>query len=100
MPETTPVDVTFNLPDTIYTSDDTSAVKIAVWDKNNKRWSSDSIGGDLEFKKSTRQITFNTNCFAPIALLQSRCTDYPYKNWWLRCISEDTALLTIWTKRI
>lgn len=54
MPDTVPVDVVFNLPETIYTSDDTSAVKIAVWDKNNKRWISDPIGGDLEFKKSTR----------------------------------------------
>ena len=38
--------------------------------------------------------------FAPIALLQSRCTDYPYKNWWLRCINNETALLDLWTKRL
>jgi cancer susceptibility candidate protein 1 len=35
-----------------------------------------------------------------MALLQSRCTDYPYKNWWFRCVAEDKAILTIWTKRI
>ena len=35
-----------------------------------------------------------------MALLQSRCTDYPYKNWWFRCVAEEKAILTIWTKRI
>jgi hypothetical protein len=72
-----------------------------VWDKAKQSWSSDPISGDeVEFKKSTRKITFKTSCFAPMALLQSRCTDYPYQNWWLRCISPDVAILTIWTKRI
>lgn len=33
-------------------------------------------------------------------MLQSRCMDYPYQNWWLRCIDESTALLDLWTKRI
>jgi hypothetical protein len=26
--------------------------------------------------------------------------DYPYQNWWLRCINEETALLDLWTKRV
>lgn len=99
--ETVSVDVIFVLPETVYTSDDTSAVKIAVWDKTNKYWSSDAITGEeVEFKKSTREIKFKTSCFAPMALLQSRCTDYPYTNWWLRCVAPDIAILTIWTKRI
>jgi len=34
-----------------------------------------------------------------MALLQSRCTDYPYQNWWLRCVDNELAILTIWTKR-
>lgn len=35
-----------------------------------------------------------------MAMLQSRCMDYPYQNWWLRCVSEDVAILDLWTKRI
>lgn len=35
-----------------------------------------------------------------MALLQSRCTDYPYKDWWFRCVEPDKAILTIWTKRL
>ena len=32
-------------------------------------------------------------------MLQSRCTDYPYKHWIFRCIEDQKALLTIETKR-
>ena len=97
--DTTPVEIIFTLPETVYTSDDTSQIKIAVWDKENDNWSSEDIGDNLEFKKSTSQITFTTQRFAPMALLQSRCTDYPYQNWWLRCVDNELAILTIWTKR-
>lgn len=33
-------------------------------------------------------------------MLQSRCTDYPYRGWKLRCIDSDRALLDLQTKRI
>ena len=97
--DTNPVEIVFTLPETVYTSEDTSQIKIAVWDKENECWSSDDIGDNLEYKKSTRQISFTTLRFAPMALLQSRCTDYPYQNWWLRAIDNELAVLTIWTKR-
>lgn len=35
-----------------------------------------------------------------MAYLQSRCTDYPYKKWKLRCIDEQVAILDVETKRI
>jgi len=35
-----------------------------------------------------------------MAYLQSRCTDYPYKRWNLRCIENERAILDIETKRI
>lgn len=38
--------------------------------------------------------------YAPMAMVQSRCTDYPYQDWWFRCVEEDKAILTIWTKRL
>jgi len=37
---------------------------------------------------------------APMAFLQSRCSDYPYKKWKLRCIANDKAILDIETKRL
>ena len=35
-----------------------------------------------------------------MAMLQSRCTDYPYQSWKLRCIANDVALLDLETKRL
>ena len=95
-----PVDMQFTLPDYVYTSEDVTQVKIAVWDDKQDCWNHSFIGGDLQFKKSTRQVKFTSMKFAPIALLQSRCTDYPYQKWWLRCVGEETALLDLWTKRL
>lgn len=34
-----------------------------------------------------------------MAFLQSRCTDYPYKRWKLRCIENQVAILDIETRR-
>ena len=45
-------------------------------------------------------IKFTTLKFAPMAMLQSRCTDYPYQSWKLRCIDHDVALLDLHTKRL
>ena len=49
-----PVEVIFHLPEKVYTSDDATNVKIGVWDAENERWSTDYIGGELEFKRETR----------------------------------------------
>jgi cancer susceptibility candidate protein 1 len=38
--------------------------------------------------------------FGPIAYLQSKTTDFPYDSWYLRCIEDQVALLSIVTKRI
>ena len=43
---------------------------------------------------------FSTTKFAPMAVLQSRCMDYPYVNWRLRCIADDTCILGLYTKRL
>ena len=89
------------IPDYLFVGDDVTALKIAVWDAAKSEWSTDYITfGKDEAKKDARQINFSTTKFAPMSMLQSRCTDYPYQNWWLRCINEDTALLDLWTKRV
>lgn len=96
-----PVEVSFKIPPNVYVGDDITALKIGVWDYTKQEWSTDYIAfGKEESKKDSRQILFTTTKFAPMAMLQSRCMDYPYQNWWLRCIGEDKALLDLWTKRI
>lgn len=76
-------------------------MKIGVWDSAKSEWSTDYIAfGKEESKKDNRQILFTTTKFAPMAMLQSRCMDYPYQNWKLRCTAEDLAVLDLYTKRI
>jgi hypothetical protein len=97
----TPVEVSFKIPNSVFIGDDITALKIGVWDSAKDEWSTDYIAfGKAESKKDSRQINFTTTKFAPMAMLQSRCMDYPYQNWWLRCIGEDLCLLDLWTKRI
>jgi hypothetical protein len=95
-----PVECVFHLGDRIYTSADLSTVKMAVWDYEKEAWSTDFIGGSQQFAKDTRTIQFTTTKFAPITMLQSRCVDYPYVDWKLRCIDSDIALLDLTTKRM
>lgn len=96
-----PVEVSFKIPSHVFIGDDITALKIGVWDSDKQKWSFDYIAfGKEESKKESRQILFTTTKFAPMAMLQSRCMDYPYQNWWLRCIGEDTAMLDLWTKRV
>lgn len=89
------INIGYKLPNYVFTTEDTTNVKIGVWDEEEECWSTDYISGDLEFNKQSRMIEFGTTKFAPIALLQSRCTDYPYENWSLRCIENDVAILTL-----
>lgn len=99
----TPVEVIFKIPEKVYVGEDATSFKIGVWDSETQAWSTDFIGQitkEGENKKDPRQVHFTTTKFAPIAFLQSRCMDYPYQNWWLRCIEDETAILDIWTKRI
>lgn len=95
-----PVEIVFRLPERIFMSNDPTEVKIGVWDADKKMWSIDCIAGDCKLKPETRTIEFTTTKFSPIAMLQSRCTDYPYVNWWLRCVDPETCLLDLTTKRM
>lgn len=47
-----------------------------------------------------KRFEFYTRKLAQMAYLQSRCTDYPYKSWKIRCVEEEKAILSIVTKRI
>ena len=94
------VEIKFILPETIYMSEDTSEVKIAIWSAEQEQWSHDHTGDVAAFNFDERTIKFTTQKFAPMAMLQSRCTDYPYQSWKLRCIENDVALLDLDTKRL
>lgn len=93
-----PVACIYKLPPYVFITDNDEN-KVGVWDEKSQTWMTDYIE-DLNYNKGTRELVFNTRKFAPFAYLQSKCTDFPYDSWYLRCIADQVALLTIQTKRI
>ena len=95
------VDLKFSLPDTIYMSEEQDQITIAVWDVERQGWFTEYIvANKIMYNKEKRQITFPTKKFAPMAMLQSRVTDFPYQKWKLRCVEDAKALLDLETKRL
>ena len=96
--QTDPIAITFNLPDYVFTTENDD-VKVGVWDDKEQQWQTELID-DLFYDRTARKLEFTTRKLAQMAYLQSRCTDYPYKRWKLRCIENERALLDIETKRV
>ena len=94
------VEIKFKVPQHIYMSEETTEVKIAIWENEAGQWSHDHTGEVAAFSFRDREIKFTTLKFAPMAMLQSRCTDYPYRSWKMRCTDDITCLLDLETKRL
>jgi len=91
-----PVKVLYTLPSNIYlTPNDT--LRVAAWDPKTG-WTSDNID-EIKYDFEKKLLTFSSLRLAPLALVQDRCTDYPYASWELRCIEEQKAILDIKGKR-
>ena len=91
----------FTLLDTIYMHEEDDTIKLAVWDEERKDWFTDYIvANKILYNKEKRLIQFPTKKFAPIAMLMSRTTDFPYKSWKLRCVDNCEALLDLQTPRL
>lgn len=69
-----------------------------MWDEKERKWSTVEID-DLQLDKTSRKLEFTTRRLSQMAFLQSRCTDYPYKRWKLRCTENQKAVLDIETRR-
>jgi cancer susceptibility candidate protein 1 len=93
-----PIAIALTLPEYIFICEN-DEIKVGVWDEKDKVWQSDLID-DLQLDKSSRKLEFTTRKLAQMAYLQSRCTDYPYKKWKLRCVENEQAILDIETKRL
>lgn len=61
-------------------------------------WTIEGID-DVKFDKVRRLMEYKTTILGPMAYVIDRCTDYPYKSWYLRCVAHDKALLDIVTQR-
>lgn len=90
--------VIYYLPEYVWIHDG-DTIKVGVWDLQEKQWNTDVIE-NLSFDIQAKQLSYTTTKLAPMAFLQARITDYPYKFWFLRATSDETAILDIHTKRL
>ena len=54
----------------------------------------------MTYDHNKKEISFKTYTLKPHAFLTTRCLDYPYNGWHLRCVAPEKAILDIKTKRI
>lgn len=73
-----------------------------MWDMENHKWRIGSEYVENISIDSSNTLQFGITKYAPYAMLQSRCTDYPYTSWKIRSVGEngERALLDIETKRM
>lgn len=93
------ISVKFTIPSYVFIDESRENIEVGWWDADNQVWQLDDFN-DMKINKTTHQVSFQTARLAPFAYLQSRCTDYPYESWKLRCIEPEVALLDVQGKRI
>ena len=52
------------------------------------------------YDRLAKKLEFVTKKLAPMAYIQPRCTDFPYRSWKIRCVENEVAILDIETLRI
>ena len=53
-----PVEITIKVPDYLYMSQDSTMIKIGVWDEKENEWNTDYIVGDTAYDSEERTVTF------------------------------------------
>ncbi len=73
---------------------DLDSVIIGRYEEENGKWSMHNI--DMpDFSKEKKIVTFYCNELANFSILLERKIFFPYKNWYLRCTDEKTAVLDL-----
>jgi cancer susceptibility candidate protein 1 len=90
--------IDYYIPEYVYISEK-DEINVGWWDEENEKWETEEFM-DVKYDKTNHIISFRAMRYAPFAYLQSRCTDFPYESWKLRCIDEKTALLDVTGKRL
>ena len=88
-----PLHMVYSLPPYVYVPPDTPK-KICWWDDNNSAWTNRDVEIEsIDAEKKT--IRFLIKKLAPMALLISRTTDYPYNSWYIRCVSPEKNMVVL-----
>lgn len=73
---------------------DLEQILVGKYHEETSKWSFDNID-NIEFNKDQKSVFFYTNELAPYSILLERKIFFPYKSWYLRCISDHTAVLDL-----
>ncbi|XP_054045026.1 dynein axonemal intermediate chain 7 isoform X4 [Rissa tridactyla] len=88
-----PIHITLRLSDHVMYFEDPV---IARWDPAGQQWRTDGIS-NVRYKNQEKSITFETDAFYTIALLQDAHCNMLYRAWELRPTGVDEALLRVTT---
>ncbi|OXB74523.1 UNVERIFIED_CONTAM: hypothetical protein H355_011486 [Colinus virginianus] len=88
-----PIQITLGLPNNVMYW---KQPVIARWDPAGEQWRTDGIS-NITYKTQEKSITFETDAFYTIALLQDVHLNMPYRTWELRPTGTDEALFIITT---
>jgi len=92
MPQVLALSVKFKLPSHVLVRE--SPPRVAWWDSMKRKWDTNGVE-NVSFNEETREISCDTVVFGPLAVVQSKSIDIPYRQWALTPTNHNQALLTI-----
>lgn len=91
--QTQHITVSYQIPTGVYLADDKKPT-LGWWDAKNETWQRDGIT-PLKWDSVSRIIVFQMALLKPIALIQPRALDFPYRYWNITPTGPDSCLLVL-----
>lgn len=88
-----PFRVTYTIPSHVLLNGDEKPL-YGWWDDVNGEWCTDDIFA-AEFDAKTREVVVQISKTKPFSVIQPRALDFPYREWGLRPLNNNTVLLTL-----
>jgi hypothetical protein len=85
----TPVKIHFTLPKYVFIGVN-DKIKVALWDTATESWNTEHIE-DVKLDFDKKCLTVSTLELAPLAFVQERAIDFPYKSWKIRKTSMEAS---------
>jgi len=92
MPQALALSVKFRLPPHVLVRE--SPPRVAWWDHMKCKWDTNGVE-NVAFNEQTREVSCDTTVFGPLALVQSKSLDIPYRQWTLSPNGVNQAMLTV-----
>lgn len=94
--------LSYHIPDYVLITEK-EKLKIYIWDFDTKAWSSDYVTDpsfNVDEKTGIKTVSVVMQKIGPIALIQNRNTDFPYRGFKIRSIAPDIIIFDLQTNRL